>query len=77
MSYPNDDPEIKNDAIKLSMGQRFEMEKMNRAIDSCNSVSELQTLAKSLVSAWMTQKAATAWMIREQMGKVTSNHEEI
>jgi hypothetical protein len=62
-----DQPQILGNAIELSMGQKFEMEKMSRAIDSCNSVEELQSLAKTLVSAWMTQKAATAWMIREQI----------
>lgn len=69
----SDQPQILGSAIELSMGQKFEMEKMNRAIDSCTDVKELQSLAKTLVSAWMTQKAATAWMIREQIKMMQSS----
>lgn len=63
----NDSPEKVGNVMELTMGQRFELEKMNRAIDSCTSVDELRSLAKTLTSAWMTQKAAIAWMIRQQI----------
>lgn len=63
----DDGPQTLDDAMELSMGQKFEMEKMNRAIDGCSDVNELRSLAKTMVSAWMTQKAAIAWMIREQL----------
>lgn len=62
-----DQPQTLGNAMELSMGQRFEMEKMNRAIDGCEDIKELKSLAKTMVSAWMTQKAAIAWMIREQL----------
>jgi hypothetical protein len=62
-----DQPQTLENTMELSMGQRFEMEKMSRAIDSCNDINELKSLTKTLVSAWMTQKAAIAWMIREQL----------
>ncbi len=62
-----DQPQTLGNTMELSMGQRFEMEKMSRAIDSCNDINELKSLTKTLVSAWMTQKAAIAWMIREQL----------
>lgn len=64
-----DNPETMGNTMELSMGQKFELEKMNRAIDSCTSVDELRSLAKTLTSAWMTQKAAIAWMIREQLNR--------
>lgn len=67
-----DKPEIMNGGIELSMGQKFELEKMNRAIENCSNVEELQSLAKSLASAWMIQKAAAAWMIRQQMDNRSS-----
>lgn len=70
MSYPEDKSEIKSDAIQLSISQKFEMEKMNRIIDNCTNIEDLRQVAKSMLSAWMVQKAATAWMIREQMGRV-------
>ena len=59
--------ETMGDTMELSMGQRFELEKMSRAIDGCDSVEELRSLAKTLTSAWMTQKAAIAWMMRRQL----------
>lgn len=62
-----DNPETMGNTMELSMGQKFELEKMNRAIDSCTSVEELRSLAKTLTSAWMTQKAAIAWMMRLQL----------
>lgn len=64
-----DNPETMGNTMELSMGQKFELEKMNRAIDSCTSVDELRSLAKTLTSAWMTQKAAIAWMLREQLNR--------
>lgn len=64
-----DTSEKMGNTMELSMGQRFELEKMNRAIDSCTSVDELRSLAKTLTSAWMTQKAAIAWMIRQQLSR--------
>lgn len=67
MELNEDSPQIMGNTMELSMGQKFEMEKMNRAIDACNDLKELKSLTKQLVSAWMTQKAATAWMIREQL----------
>lgn len=62
-----DNPEKMGNVMELTMGQKFELEKMNRAIDSCSSIDELRSLAKTLTSAWMTQKAAIAWMIRQQI----------
>jgi hypothetical protein len=59
-------------AIALSLTQTFELEKMQRSIDSCNDVSELKALAKQLLSAWMTQKAACLWIMRQNNEKLPS-----
>ena len=49
------------------MGQQFELERMNRAIDATADVAELQGLAKQLLMAWHSQKAATQWVMRQQL----------
>ena len=56
-----------NSPIELSTGQQFEIERMSRAIDATADPHELQQLAKQLLRAWQTQKAATNWMIRQKV----------
>ena len=56
-----------DDAIKLSIGQQFEIERMTREIDATKSVQELQGLAKQLLHAWFSQKAATIWVMKQNM----------
>lgn len=53
------------DPLKLSTAQSFEVERMNRMIDSCSDVAELRKVAKQLLQVWMGQKAATAWVMRQ------------
>ena len=57
-------------AIGLSVAQRFDVERMNRAIESIIDPQQLQVLAKQLLQAWHTQRAATVWITRqrEQLG---------
>ncbi|MCS5698121.1 hypothetical protein NZK32_03585 [Cyanobium sp. FGCU-52] len=52
--------------IELTTGQQFEIERFSRAIDATGDPEELRRLAKQLLRAWHTQKAATDWMIRQQ-----------
>lgn len=54
------------DAMALSLGQRFEIERFNRAIDATADPGELRRIAKQLLQAWHTQKAATHWVINQQ-----------
>ena len=58
------------EAIGLSVTQQFEVERMNRAIESTLDPQQLQVLAKQLLQAWHSQRAATAWVTRqrEQLG---------
>ena len=54
--------------IQLSVGQQFEIERFSRAIDATADPDELRNLAKQLLQAWHTQKAATNWVIAQQAG---------
>ena len=57
-------------SVKLSVSQQFDVERMNRAIDSTLDAQQLQVLAQQLLQAWHSQRAATAWVTRqrEQLG---------
>ena len=57
-------------AIGLSVSQHFDVERMNRAIESTIDAEQLQVLAKQLLQAWHSQRAATVWVMRqrEQLG---------
>ena len=57
-------------AIGLSVSQQFDVERMNRAIESTIDPHQLQVLAKQLLQAWHSQRAATVWITRqrEQLG---------
>jgi hypothetical protein len=54
--------------IELSVGQQFEIERFSRAIDATADPDELRNLAKQLLQALHTQKAATNWVIAQQAG---------
>jgi hypothetical protein len=56
--------------IGLSVSQQFDVERMNRAIESTIDPQQLKMLAKQLLQAWHSQRAATVWVIRqrEQLG---------
>lgn len=55
-----------NAPIELSTGQQFEIERLSRAIDATADPEQLRRVAKQLLRAWHTQKAATNWVIRQQ-----------
>ncbi|MEB3169365.1 MAG: hypothetical protein ACKN89_09735 [Cyanobium sp.] len=57
-----------SDPIALSLGQKFELERMSRAIDATCDPQALRGLAKQLLQAWHSQKAATQWIMRQQLG---------
>ena len=54
------------ESIAMSMTQLFEVERMNRAIEATADPAQLQTLAKQLLHAWQSQRAATKWVLRQQ-----------
>lgn len=53
--------------LALTLGQQFELERMNRAIDETVDPKVLQGIAKQLLEAWQSQKAATQWVMRQQL----------
>jgi len=53
-------------AADLSIDQRFELERFSRAIDATADPDQLRALAKQLLQAWHTQKAATQWVLTQQ-----------
>jgi hypothetical protein len=58
--------------MELSISQRFEIERFSRAIDATADPEDLKRIAKQLLQAWHTQKAATNWVIGQQMGVIPS-----
>ena len=59
-------------SIELTIGQQFEIERFNRVIDATADPAELRAVAKQLLQAWHTQKAATNWVIGQQVGVIPS-----
>jgi hypothetical protein len=59
--------------LSLSLDQQFELERMARAIESTDDPRALQTMAKQLLQAWHSQKAATQWVMRQQLGASKSS----
>ena len=57
-------------SVNLSVSQQFDVERMNRVIESTIDPQQLQELAKQLLQAWHSQRAATVWVMRqrEQLG---------
>ena len=52
-----------SNALGLTLGQQFELERMQRAIDAEGDPQVLRGLAKQLLSAWHSQQAATRWVM--------------
>ena len=57
-----------SEPLSLTLGQKFELERMSRAIDATTDPQVLRGLAKQLLEAWHSQKAATQWVMRQQLG---------
>ena len=55
------------ESIALTVGQQFEIERFSRAIDATADTDALRSIAKQLLQAWHTQKAATNWVMRQQL----------
>ena len=68
MSMPIERP------MQLSVGQQFEIERFNRAIDATADPDQLRSLAKQLLQAWHTQKAATSWVMSQQLPPAPELH---
>lgn len=51
--------------MELSTAQQFEIERHSRLLDDIEDVETLRNLAKLLLQSWFSQKAATAWVMRQ------------
>lgn len=56
-----------SEPLALTLGQKFELERMTRAIDATGDTQALRGLAKQLLQAWHSQKAATQWVMRQHL----------
>ena len=54
------------ESVSLSVAQQFDVERMNRAIESTLDPQKLQVIAKQLLQAWNSQRAATVWVMRQR-----------
>ena len=54
------------ETVGLSVAQQFDVERMNRAIESTLDTQKLQVIAKQLLQAWHSQRAATVWVMRQR-----------
>ena len=55
-----------SDGIQLTTSQEFELERHSRAIEATVDADQLRSLARQLLHAWQSQRAATAWAIHQQ-----------
>jgi hypothetical protein len=53
--------------IQFTTEQLFHVEQFNRALDATSDPTQLRDLAKQLLKAWQTQKAATNWIMQQQL----------
>ena len=53
------------DPMVLTDAQAFEQERLSRAIDATSDPAVLRAICKQLLQAWMTQRAATSWVMRQ------------
>ena len=62
--------------IQLSMGQQFDQERMSRLLDATDDPRALRAMAKQLLVAFFTARAATDWVISQQKAP-RLDHEEM
>lgn len=51
--------------MELTTAQRFEIERLSRAIDATTDTQTLQRMCRQLLEAWQVQRAATLWAMRQ------------
>ena len=61
--------------LSLTDAQQFEIERFSRAINATNDVIVLKRIANQLLMAWMTQKAATVWVMKSNIPMKPACHD--
>lgn len=54
--------------LELSISQAFEKERLSRLIETTSDTKLLKEIAITLLNGWMTQRAATTWVMHEAFG---------
>lgn len=55
--------------LELSLSDSFNRERFTRIINESSDVKELRQVAVLLLGSWLTQKAATQWILKEALSK--------
>lgn len=55
--------------LELSLADSFTKERFTRAINETNDVETLRKLATLMLQGWLTQKAATQWVMRQALNR--------
>lgn len=61
------DQSTKHEAFELSLSESFSQQQFLRSIEECSSVEQLREIAKTLLSGWYSQRAATKWVMRQAL----------
>jgi len=56
------------DPLQLNLSSQFELARFTRVIEATEDPAALRELAKTLLEAWVAQKAATQWVMRNALG---------
>ena len=59
-----------NNSIALSLGQKFEIERINRDIDSLKDREALRALVKDLLLKWQCERATGRQLMLTQLGQL-------
>lgn len=59
-----------NNSIALSLGQQFEIERINRDIDSLKDREALRALVKDLLLKWQCERATGRQLMQTQLGQL-------
>lgn len=58
--------------LDLTDAQRFEQERLLRAIDNTQDINVLREAAKTFVRGFMAQRAAAHWLIHQNMTPISN-----
>ena len=53
--------------MELTTEQRFEIERLSRAIDAETDPQMLRNLCRQLLLSWQVQRSCTAWAMRQSL----------
>jgi hypothetical protein len=60
--------------LDLSLEQQFEVARFGRVIDETTNVDDLKKIAKQLLQAWISQKAVTAWVMKDSLTRPSMDY---